>query len=359
MVVANQTKPRRTSAQVLADKAAALAKKEEKAVAVAAAKDKKLKKIADLENRMAADEENRKRDAARPPSGKIVVNVAERPKSSVRKSTPEIMKEVDELLAFDYGNDIVELDSEEESQVVLRQPKPQREPVLEEESEGEAIGAGLLIKETVLKSLLDDNRDNEGWIDRDYIPDMGASQAQSFDMDLDLEESVSEIVGEKGTGATEKVRSENKKDKKPTRGMVRDAIEALRLMKATRDDQKRKFEDVENVQQQVSPPFSSERYLTNLTLNASPLKKMKPAHPSGLLPQFKTNADTAILWNKTNFKGSHVDAGGGSEVGHSGKFSDLYGGLSDEDESQEGAGQLATLGPKNIKVRQRSYVFLL
>ena len=86
---------------------------------------------------------------------------------------------------------------------------------------------------------------------------------------------------------------------------------------------------------------------------------MKLAHPSGLLPQFKTNADTALLWNKTNYQGSSIGARGDSEVGHTSKFSNLYGSLSDKDESQEAEEQPAILRPKNGKVWLQSYPFLL
>ena len=124
-------KTRRTSAQVLADKAEALAKKELKAAAAAAAKEKKLKTIAEIEDRMAVNEEKRKKDATRPPPGKVAVNIA---KPVARMSTPEVNKEVDLLLAA--HNDLVEvdLDPDKDSQLLVYRPRPKQSKHVSEEN---------------------------------------------------------------------------------------------------------------------------------------------------------------------------------------------------------------------------------
>jgi hypothetical protein len=68
-------KPRRTKAQIAADKAAAAADKLEKAEAAQSKEDKKSKlieTIATLENQMAIDDRQAERNAAHPPTKKTV-----------------------------------------------------------------------------------------------------------------------------------------------------------------------------------------------------------------------------------------------------------------------------------------------
>ena len=163
-----------------------------------------------------------------------------------------------------------------------------------------------------------------------------------------------ENMGVKGNAGTMGNKVGMKEKKKPTRGVERDAIETTHVTGSTKLGQKRKLDDEENVQpdsKQAIPSFSSRDYSMDLIpMNCNSSKKAKPTHPAGLLPRFKTNIDAPLLWNKTNVKRA---SGMDSEVEHgpeTDKFSNLYGGLSDEDESKEAAAWPSMLASKNVKV---------
>ena len=148
------TKPRRSSAQVAADKAAALAKKTEKIAQDVASRKSSLKKIADLEDAMEITEDQNNKDAARPPAGKITVSMAKRmqPASQKRGDVQIDSEETssktnlhpadsDTVLESSVYSEDFELDVTEESQILIHKARPQKVFRREEEEESEKSDA--------------------------------------------------------------------------------------------------------------------------------------------------------------------------------------------------------------------------
>lgn len=87
--------------------------------------------------------------------------------------------------------------------------------------------------------------------------------------------------------------------------------------------------------------------------STSAAKQLKPAHPGGLLPRFKTDVEAPTLWKKvlSNGQGVVTMAQTKPTIQTDTRFADLYGGLSDEDESKEAAAQPLLKASKIIQVR--------
>jgi hypothetical protein len=89
-------------------------------------------------------------------------------------------------------------------------------------------------------------------------------------------------------------------------------------------------------------------------------KKSKPGHPSGLLPQFKTEIHASKLWDKTNLKPPQTSGhsrqvttilAAAQQADPDERFSDLYGGFIDKDDSKEAAVQLSSMKASKAIVR--------
>jgi hypothetical protein len=152
------TKPRRSSAQVAADKAAALTEKSAKEQSLATLRKAAIKKIAAKEDQMVIDDAQQKDKAARPLVEKIVNNVAKRLPPGVGRKLVNKDQQIseksdteDEDAPF-YGGDGV-LDSNEESQILIYHDKKGRFPLKntrpifaqEEEDEEEEEGGDALM----------------------------------------------------------------------------------------------------------------------------------------------------------------------------------------------------------------------
>jgi len=144
--------------------------------------------------------------------------------------------------------------------------------------------------------------------------------------------------------------------KKSTRGVERSAIEMERETTAKSGIHplpKRKIDgdsvDENHRYVQVSYLIRMSRIMVFYSR-----KRMKPTRPGGLLPKFETGVETPDLWKKTVSQGQGVVTMAQTNApSYSENFTDSYGGIFDEDDSQEAAAQTSTTkASQNTRVCQ-------
>jgi YesN/AraC family two-component response regulator len=158
------TKPRRTSAQVLADKAATAAKKMEKEKNLAELRQASIKRVATMEDKMVVDEEKKMGEAARPPAGKVTKSLTKRLPPVVKKKKV-VMADVNSLAEGDdplmcQAGMLSEkvLDPDEQTQVLITPERLALRVYYSEEEEEEendkAAGMASPVGNGTLSSLM-------------------------------------------------------------------------------------------------------------------------------------------------------------------------------------------------------------